>query len=112
MTKAQTKTSSEGQIRSWREGPLRWISIENEARRNALNRAMWQALSETIAEAEGDHETHVIVLRGAGTRAFSAGADISEFGDERTGALRPRPMTRSTSKPSMRFGIAQSQRWR
>ena len=64
---------------------MRRITIDNEARMNALNKAMWQALPGLIEEAEQDTETRVVVLRGAGTRAFSAGADISEFGEARTG---------------------------
>jgi enoyl-CoA hydratase/carnithine racemase len=53
---------------------------------NALDTAMWAALPEKIAAAEADDAARVVVLRGAGTRAFSAGADISEFGSARTGA--------------------------
>ena len=54
-------------------------------RMNALTAAMWQALPGHIKTANGDPEVRVIVLRGAGTKAFSAGADISEFESARTG---------------------------
>ncbi|MGI9403714.1 MAG: enoyl-CoA hydratase, partial [Hyphomicrobium sp.] len=52
---------------------------------NALTAAMWKALPDLLAEAEGDDAIRVIVLRGAGERAFSTGADISEFESARTG---------------------------
>jgi enoyl-CoA hydratase/carnithine racemase len=52
---------------------------------NALTAAMWKALPDLVAEAERQSAIRVIVLRGAGVRAFSAGADISEFDSARAG---------------------------
>lgn len=67
------------------EGALAWIIAENPARMNALTAAMWRDLPRCLAEAERDPAVRVIILRGAGTRAFSAGADISEFEAQRSG---------------------------
>jgi enoyl-CoA hydratase len=67
------------------EGPIAWIIADNPARMNAFTAAMWKAVPELIAAADGDPSVRVIVLRGAGTKAFSAGADISEFESARTG---------------------------
>ncbi len=67
------------------EGPLAWIVADNAARMNAFTAAMWEALPGLVATAEADERVRVIILRGAGTRAFSAGADISEFEAVRTG---------------------------
>ena len=78
--------SRSGRIASQQEGGLLWITFDNEARMNALDKAMWAALPGLIAEAEQSDGVRVVILRGAGTRAFSAGADISEFDQERTGA--------------------------
>jgi|LNFM01.1.fsa_nt_gb enoyl-CoA hydratase/carnithine racemase len=75
-----------GEIRSHTEGPIRWITIDNEPRLNAFTRAMWAAIPEHFAAADADPDVRVIIVTGAGTKAFSAGADISEFGDNRTGA--------------------------
>ena len=61
------------------------ITIENPARMNALTAAMWGALPHLMAQAQADPHVRVIVLRGAGSRAFSAGADISEFETQRAG---------------------------
>jgi len=44
---------------------------------------MWRALPERITELEQNPEIRVIVIRGAGERAFGAGADISEFEEHR-----------------------------
>lgn len=75
-----------GSLRSHRDGPIHWITIDNEPRLNAFTRDMWAAVPEHFAAADADPETRVIVVTGAGTKSFSAGADISEFGDNRTGA--------------------------
>jgi enoyl-CoA hydratase/carnithine racemase len=62
------------------------VTIDNAARMNALTAAMWGELPGLVAAAVADPTVRVIVLRGAGTRAFSAGADISEFATARAGA--------------------------
>jgi len=61
------------------------ITLHNPARMNALTAAMWAALPERVAKAATDPSVRVIVFRGAGERAFSAGADISEFETARAG---------------------------
>jgi enoyl-CoA hydratase len=66
-------------------GGIATITIDNPARMNALTAAMWGALPDLIAKAEADTSARVIVLRGAGERAFCAGADISEFETARAG---------------------------
>ena len=68
-----------------RDGPVFTITAANPTRLNAWTAAMWQALPGLIAEAEADPQIRIIVLRGAGEAAFSAGADISEFDSVRTG---------------------------
>lgn len=77
--------SQDGQITSRTDGHVTWICLDNPARMNALNSAMWKILPERIADAEKNKKVRAIVLHGAGERAFSAGADISEFGLVRTG---------------------------
>ncbi|MFV0294641.1 MAG: enoyl-CoA hydratase [Hyphomicrobiaceae bacterium] len=74
-----------GRLVSRTDGAVAWITIENPARLNAFTRDMWEALPGHIAAAEADDDVRVIVITGAGTKSFSAGADISEFGDNRTG---------------------------
>ena len=72
-------------IRTRNDGPLRWIVFDNPRRMNALNLDMWASLPDLIAEAVADDDVRVVILRGAGDRAFSAGADISEFDTVRSG---------------------------
>ena len=55
---------------------------------NALNFAMWCRLGEVLEEMGRNPQIRVIILRGAGSRAFSAGADIAEFREKRLGIDR------------------------
>lgn len=48
---------------------------------NALNIATLREIKEAVEEANADNEVRVILLTGAGLKAFAAGADISEFAD-------------------------------
>ena len=72
-------------LRFEKDGAIGWIICDNPARMNALTAAMWQALPGAVRAANADPVVRVIILRGAGTKAFSAGADISEFETARTG---------------------------
>ena len=60
-----------------------WITFNNPARRNAVNLAMRIALIKILKQFESDPEIRVMVLRGAGDKAFVSGSDISEFKDKR-----------------------------
>jgi enoyl-CoA hydratase/carnithine racemase len=72
-------------LRTETAGGIRWIIADSPARLNSYTRAMWEALPVLVREAEADPAVRVLVLRGAGSKAFSAGADISEFESNRTG---------------------------
>jgi enoyl-CoA hydratase/carnithine racemase len=48
---------------------------------------MWRGIPESLAQFEADPDVRCVVLRGAGTKAFTAGADISDF--DRIRAERP-----------------------
>ncbi len=55
------------------------LTIDREERRNALNRAVLEALETELERADADASVRVVVLRGAGERAFCAGADLQEM---------------------------------
>jgi enoyl-CoA hydratase/carnithine racemase len=69
-----------------KEGAIGWVIFNNPGRHNATSYEMWQALPVVLDEFVADPEVRVIVLRGAGEKAFSAGADISQFKEKRSGA--------------------------
>jgi enoyl-CoA hydratase/carnithine racemase len=74
-----------GRIRVEREGHIGWIVFDHPQRRNAITAEMWNAMPGAARELEDDPEVRVVVLRGEGEVAFVSGADISEFGKNRTG---------------------------
>ena len=55
------------------------ITINRPQRRNALTLSMWNSFPSIIARLDRDSEVKVIVIRGGGDKAFSAGGDITEF---------------------------------
>jgi enoyl-CoA hydratase len=67
------------------DGAIAWLTFDNPARMNALTADMWASIPRLIADADADAAVRVIIVRGAGQKAFCAGADISEFETARTG---------------------------
>ncbi len=61
------------------EPPLGWLILNRPQVRNALNLATWNRIAAGVAELDADPQVRVIIMRGATTEAFIAGADISEF---------------------------------
>ena len=64
-----------------RAGRVATITINRPDKRNALNAVVRRELVEAMDRLAGDDETRVIVLTGAGEKAFVAGADIGEFAE-------------------------------
>jgi enoyl-CoA hydratase/carnithine racemase len=62
-----------------RRGAIEILTLNRPEKRNALNRELLDALAAAFAEIESDDGVNVIVLTGAGDRAFSAGMDLAEF---------------------------------
>ena len=73
-----------------REGPIASVTLNRPERMNALSKAMWTALGLAMRELDTDDSLRCIVLRGAGGKAFAAGADIAEFGAERANSAQAR----------------------
>jgi enoyl-CoA hydratase len=70
---------SEGKVLVEKRGAAGWIVFDQPARKNAISGAMWRAIPPAMAQFDADPEVRCVVFRGAGTEAFAAGADISEF---------------------------------
>ncbi|MGL4291539.1 MAG: enoyl-CoA hydratase [Phreatobacter sp.] len=66
-------------------GGIARLTIDHQAKMNAMTFDMWSSVPALIKRAEDDRSVRVIVLQGAGEKAFCAGADISQFGARRTG---------------------------
>ncbi len=68
-----------------REGAVATVVLNRPEKRNAINLAMYIRLGAALEELSADDGLRCIVIRGAGDKAFAAGADIGEFADKRTG---------------------------
>ena len=73
-----------------RDGAIATVTLNNPDRLNALTKAMWSALGTIMRELSADDALRCVVLRGAGEKAFAAGADISEFATERANSAQAR----------------------
>ena len=71
------------QILSATSGPIGTLTFNNPERHNAMSLDMWRAAAAGLENFERDPGVRVIVLTGAGGKAFVSGADISKFEDER-----------------------------
>jgi len=66
------------------EPPIGWLVFNNAERRNAISTDMWAAMANVLQAFEADSRVRVVVLAGAGDKAFVSGADISEFEKQRS----------------------------
>lgn len=66
-----------------KDGEIATVTINRPDKRNALNKATWTRLGETMVALSEDETLRCVIIRGAGTEAFAAGADISGFETER-----------------------------
>ena len=70
-------------ILSATSGPVGTLTFNNPERHNAMSLDMWRGAATVLETFERDPAVRVIVLTGAGGKAFVSGADISKFEDER-----------------------------
>ena len=68
------------------DAPIGTMIFNNPARHNAVSSEMWQRASEIIDAFAADDSVRVMVVTGAGEKAFVSGADISKFEDEQSNA--------------------------
>ena len=68
---------------SRKEGGVGIVTFNNPERHNAVSLDMWEATKRILDDFAADEEVRVVVLTGAGGKAFVSGADISKFASER-----------------------------
>ncbi len=84
MEAATTLTiSPTPKILAIKEGPLGWLVFNQPEKRNAVSLEMWEALPVIMEHFNGDDDIRLVILRGAGNKAFVSGADISQFDNVR-----------------------------
>jgi enoyl-CoA hydratase len=68
---------------SRKEGGVGYVTFNNPERLNAVSLDMWEATKRILDDFAADNDIRVVVLTGAGGKAFVSGADISKFESER-----------------------------
>jgi enoyl-CoA hydratase len=69
---------------SRKEGKVGYLTFNNPERHNAVSLEMWEAASGFLEDFKKDNNIRVVVVTGAGGKAFISGADISKFEKERS----------------------------
>lgn len=67
-----------------RDGDIATVILNRPDKLNAMTRPMWRGLGEAFEALSAQDHIRCIIVRGAGTRAFSPGNDIAEFAAERS----------------------------
>src|SRR6202165_989950 len=79
VPKAAEKSFADGKIlRSLTEG-VGVVTFNNPEKRNAMSLDMWEVLGHALTELRDDPDVRVVIMVGAGDKAFVSGADISQF---------------------------------
>jgi enoyl-CoA hydratase len=68
-----------------KRGDVAWVTFNRPQARNALTFAMYQGLAEICGRIAATREAKVLVITGAGDKAFAAGTDIAQFKDFKSG---------------------------
>ena len=93
-----------------RRGAAAWVTFDRPEAHNAMTFAMYDRLVEHCETVDADDEIRVMVLRGAGGKAFVAGTDIRQFAEfksaqdgssTRRGSTRSSTAWRPSSKPTI-----------
>jgi len=77
---------ADGKILAGVRDRVGYLVINNPERHNAISLAMYRAGAELVSAMAADPEARLLVIRGAGGKAFASGADISKFEQERSTA--------------------------
>jgi enoyl-CoA hydratase len=87
-------------IVSTHENGVAHILFNNPDKRNAVSLDMWQAVGRALDGFAADERVRVVVLSGAGGKAFVSGADISKFEQERASTEAIAHYNRTTAEVS------------
>jgi enoyl-CoA hydratase/carnithine racemase len=79
VPKTNQKSHADGKILQSIDDGVGVITFNNPEKRNAMSLEMWEGLGKALTELRDDPAVRVVVLVGAGDKAFVSGADISQF---------------------------------
>ncbi len=76
MSTPSSPFTSTPELAAEQRGPVLWLTITREERRNAMSHGVLAAMAQAITVAQTQRSVRAIVITGAGTKAFCAGADL------------------------------------
>ena len=79
IPKAAEKSFADGKILQGINDGVGVITFNNPEKRNAMSLDMWEGLGSALIELRDDPDVRVVIMVGAGDKAFVSGADISQF---------------------------------
>ncbi|HEY8613918.1 MAG TPA: enoyl-CoA hydratase [Roseomonas sp.] len=80
-----------------KEEGIGWLTFNQPEKRNAISIEMWDAIGAALRDFGADPAVRVVVMSGAGGKAFAAGADISQFEKVRSDAAAQEEYGRRTA---------------
>src|SRR5581483_7082290 len=93
---APTREYAGGKMLSAKDDGVGLITFNQPEKRNAMSVEMWDGLGQILDDFRDDHSVRVVILTGAGSKAFVSGADISQFEQQRADAEARREYDRRT----------------
>src|SRR6201989_1476245 len=81
---AVTKEYAGGKMLAAKDDGVGLITFNQPEKRNAMSMEMWTGFGEILDEFAEDSSVSVVILPGAGNKAFVSGADISQFEKNRS----------------------------
>jgi enoyl-CoA hydratase/carnithine racemase len=86
IPKTNEKSYADGKILKGVTDGVGIVTFNNPEKRNAMSIEMWDGVGEALTELRDDESVRVVILTGAGDKAFVSGADISQFEKNRHNA--------------------------
>src|SRR5216684_242464 len=79
VPKTSEKSFADGKILQSVNDGVGVITFNNPEKRNAMSLEMWEGLGSALIELRDNPDVRVVIMVGAGDKAFVSGADISQF---------------------------------
>jgi enoyl-CoA hydratase len=97
IPKKSEKSHADGKILQNVTDGVGVITFNNPDKRNAMSLDMWEGLGQALTALRDDPEVRVVILQGAGDKAFVSGADISQFEKNRHNAQASEEYSRKSA---------------
>jgi enoyl-CoA hydratase len=94
---APPREYADGKMLAAKDGGIGFVTFNQPEKRNAMSVEMWQGLAEILDDFREDPAVRVVIMTGAGGKAFVSGADISQFEKRRANADAQEEYARLTS---------------